>query len=310
MKIVVTGALGHIGSKLIRELPNHFKDVNIVMIDNMLCQRYCSLFNLPLSGSYQFHEKDVLNDNLDELIKGSDVVIHLAAITNAAGSFDQQEEVENVNYVGTKKIAESCLKANVPLINLSTTSVYGTQNEKVDEDCSEQELKPQSPYAKSKLKAERYLESLTKDGLRYVTLRFGTIFGVSEGMRFHTAINKFCWQAVMNIPLTVWTTALDQVRPYLDLDDAISALIHVIKLKIYDGQVYNVLTVNTSVRSVIEGIKISIPKLSVNYVDTEIMNQLSYDVECERFKKTNFEFHGNLNKAIKETINLIKKANE
>ena len=29
-------------------------------------------------------------------------------------------------------------------------------------------------------------------------------------MRFHTAINKFCWQAVLGQPLTVWTTAKNQ----------------------------------------------------------------------------------------------------
>ena len=50
MKIVVTGALGHIGSRLIRELPTIFPDANIVLIDNLSTQRYCSLFNLPTSG--------------------------------------------------------------------------------------------------------------------------------------------------------------------------------------------------------------------------------------------------------------------
>ena len=47
MKIVVTGALGHIGSKLIRELSTSFEDFEIHMIDNLLTQRYTSLFNLP-----------------------------------------------------------------------------------------------------------------------------------------------------------------------------------------------------------------------------------------------------------------------
>ena len=54
MKIVVTGALGHIGSRLIRELPARFPDAKIVMLDNLLTQRYCSLFNLPATGQYRF----------------------------------------------------------------------------------------------------------------------------------------------------------------------------------------------------------------------------------------------------------------
>ena len=56
-----------------------------------------------------------------------------------------------------------------------------------------------------------------KKGLKGVSCRFGTIFGASPGMRFHTAVNKFCWQAVMGQPITVWSTAYDQKRPYLEV---------------------------------------------------------------------------------------------
>ena len=49
MKIVVTGALGHIGSALIRQLPLHFPAAEIVMLDNMMTQRYASLSIFPRS---------------------------------------------------------------------------------------------------------------------------------------------------------------------------------------------------------------------------------------------------------------------
>ena len=87
MKIVVTGALGHIGSALIRQLPLHFPDAEIVMVDNMMTQRYASLFDLPAVGRYQFIEADVRSVDLRPLIEGAHVVVHLAAITDAAGSF-------------------------------------------------------------------------------------------------------------------------------------------------------------------------------------------------------------------------------
>ena len=64
MKIVVTGALGHIGSKFIREIPLCFPEAEIIMIDNLSAQRYCSLFNLPVEGNYHFIEADVLNMDL------------------------------------------------------------------------------------------------------------------------------------------------------------------------------------------------------------------------------------------------------
>ncbi len=213
-KIVVCGALGHIGSRFIRTLPDQYPGVEIVMLDNLSAQRYVSLYNLPTHGRYRFHELDVLTADLAPLFEGTDVVLQFAAITNAAGSFDMRDKVEKENFTATERIANACLKVGARLINLSSTSVYGTQKDIVDEDCGKEDLAPQSPYAETKLKEEDLLVRLAKEqGLRFVTCRFGTIFGVSPGMRFHTAVNKFCWQAVTGQPITVWRTALHQVRP-------------------------------------------------------------------------------------------------
>ncbi len=68
MKILVTGALGHIGSALIRKLPDLFEDLSIVMVDDLSTQRYCSLFNLPEQVSYTFIESKIQQLDL-ELIR-------------------------------------------------------------------------------------------------------------------------------------------------------------------------------------------------------------------------------------------------
>jgi nucleoside-diphosphate-sugar epimerase len=193
---------------------------------------------------------------------------------------------------------------------ISSTSVYGTQKNQVDENCSPDELKPQSPYAATKLKEEDMVQQKCgKEGLQGVILRLGTIFGTSPGMRFHTAINKFCWQAVMGTPLTVWKTAYEQKRPYLDLDDAIQAVAFFLGNNQLDGRVYNVVTQNATVREVVESIQTFIPSLKVEFVDSRIMNQLSYEVLNTRLKEKNFIFQGNLKKAIEETISLLRQAN-
>jgi nucleoside-diphosphate-sugar epimerase len=307
-KIVITGALGHIGSKLIRTLPIELDDIEIIMIDNMLVQRYCSLFNLSKEYKYKFIEANILDYDLDELFKGVSYVVHLAAITNAAGSFGNEEEVENVNYKGTKKVIDACIKNGCKLVFLSTTSVYGTQKDVVDENCSADELQPQSPYAQSKFKSELELAKY-KNELDYIILRFGTIFGISKGMRFHTAVNKFCWQAVMKQPLTIWKTAYNQKRPYLDLEDGVNAISFLIKNNIFDKEVYNVLTKNLTVKNIVETIKQNVDLVDIDFVKTEIMNQLSYDVSNEKFKKLGFKFKGNEKQSIKETINLIVNSN-
>ena len=309
MSIAVTGALGHIGSELIRQLPSAFPDNEILLIDDLRTQRYCSLFNLPETGRYRFIEADVLQADLRQILRGAEVVVHLAAITDAAGSFQIKEQVERVNLEGTKKVAEACIETNSAIIFPSTTSVYGVQSEIVDESCPVSDLKPQSPYADSKLQAERMLQNLgASHDLRFVIGRFGTIFGTSVGMRFHTAINKFCWQAVMGQPLTVWRTALNQNRPYLDLNDAVAAIIFVIRQALYDRSIYNVVTTNTSVQRIVDIISTHIPDTTVTYVDTEIMNQLSYHVSNDRFAKLGFDFSGSLEKGIAETLRLLKNA--
>ena len=309
MKIVITGALGHIGSSVIRTIPEAFPEAEIVMIDNMLTQRYCSLFNLPDDGRYRFIEKDVLTADLNPIVEGANVVVHLAAITDAASSFRNKGQVENVNYNATAKVAEACMSIGCPMVHISSTSVYGTQREVVDEDCSPEELQPQSPYAETKLKEERLLQTLgSKEKLRFVICRFGTICGISPGMRFHTAVNKFCWQAVMGQPLTVWRTALHQKRPYLALNDAVKAFEFIMRKDLFDQRVYNVLTENLTVNDVVQFIKAHIPQLDIQYVDTEIMNQLSYEVSNARFKKQRFEFSGGVEEGIGETIALLKTA--
>jgi UDP-glucose 4-epimerase len=306
MKIVVTGALGHIGSRLIRELPFSLPGCEIVMVDNMMTQRYCSLFNLPVEGRYRFVEADITKTDFPALLAGADVVVHLAAITDAAGSFDRAEQLEENNFNATRRLSEACAEAGVRLITLSSTSVYGTQAEFVAEDCSEEELNPQSPYATTKLKEERLVQQLVKEqGLRAAIFRFGTIFGMSSGMRFHTAVNKFCWQAAMGQPITVWSTAYDQKRPYLDLGDACEAVAHIIRSELFDGRIYNVLTLNATVREVVDAIRVFLPTLVVQFVDNRIMNQLSYEVSDARIRSTGYMPAARLADTLRQELKLL-----
>jgi UDP-glucose 4-epimerase len=306
MKLLITGALGHIGSRFIHDLePGEFSEV--VLVDNLATQRYCSLFNLPAGVPFRFVETDVCTADLDNLFAGMDAVIHLAAITDATASFGNEARVEQVNFDGTERVARACTKAGCRLIFPSSTSVYGVQEGEVDEDCPIDQLKPQSPYADNKLRAERLLAELgTSANLRFIICRLGTIYGVSPGMRFHTAVNKFAWQACAGGPVTVWRTALHQRRPYLDLGDAVRAFRFILRRDLFDGRIHNVLTDNLTVAEVVDALREFVPELDVRFVESAIMNQLSYTVRNDRFRALGFEFKGRLREALQETVKLLE----
>jgi UDP-glucose 4-epimerase len=305
VRVVVTGALGHIGSRLIRDLAVAWPGIEVVMVDNLATERYASLYNLPEACRYEFVEGDVLTVDLIGLFAGADVVVHLAALTNGART-DLHARMERVNVAGTERVARACAALGVGLLFPSTTSVYGVPHGVVSEECPEEDLQPQSPYAGWKLQSEELLRTLGRqEGLRFVIFRMGTIFGPSVGMRFHTAVNQFCWRAVSGQPIEVWQTASHQFRPYLDLSDAVRAMIFMMRRRQFDARVYNVLTLNATVAHVVEVLSAIIPELQVSYVDSPLMNRLSYCVDNRRFSQLGFEFSGSLERGIGDTVAML-----
>jgi UDP-glucose 4-epimerase len=65
MKLFITGALGHIGSRFIHSIkPGEFEQV--VLMDNMSTQRYCSLLNLLKCVPFRFIEDDVCEAKMEK----------------------------------------------------------------------------------------------------------------------------------------------------------------------------------------------------------------------------------------------------
>lgn len=309
MNICISGALGHIGSKLIRNLS--IPDIKkVYLVDNLLTQRYSSLFDLPDGIDFIFHQIDINSKEMRKIIENSDVLIHLAAVTDAEKSFEKTNEVEEINKKGFEYVAKLCADLGCSLLFPSSTSVYGSQNELVDENCLEEELKPQSPYADSKIYSEKLMAKLDqKKGLKYVTFRIGTIFGYSIGMRFHTAVNKFIWQASTGQPITIWSTALNQKRPYCDLDDCIRAINFFTAKDYFDNQLYNIVTDNFTVQDIIDVIKKHVPEIQISFVDSPIMNQLSYEVSNKKSRELGLTYHGNIEDGIRDSLFKLRNVN-
>ena len=255
-------------------------------------------------NNLNFFNKDLNNvKSLDEF-NDIDLIIHCASMTNAEKSFGKEKEMYKNNINCMKTVIKYCSETNTKLVHLSSTSVYGKQTKLVDETCEKEFLKPQSPYAKIKMIEENLLKK-NSNKLRYNTYRFGTISGVSKGIRFHTAVNKFCLNASLNEKIHVYKTALHQFRPYLSVVDSFQAFKFTIEKNFFENDIFNVLTGNFTVNQILQKIRKFKRNISIEYVNAPIMNQLSYHVDDSKIKYHGLKMKGNLEEDVKNTLKLL-----
>ena len=307
MKILVTGGLGHIGSYIIENI-NKIKNIKeLYVIDNLYSNKINSLFNLRKKKTKLFFiNKDLSKKDSLKNFKKVDIVINLASITDAEKSLEIKREIYKNNLGIFNNVVAYCRKKSSKLIHISSTSVYGKQSGIVDEKCKK--LRPQTPYAKIKILEENILiKNSTK--IRYITFRFGTIAGISKGMRFHTAVSKFCLFAILNKPIPVWKDALYQFRPYLSLRDAFKIVKFTLEKKFFTNQIYNILSNNYKVNDILKMIKKYKKNIRVKFIKSKIINQLSYKVKKEKITSKGIFLNANLDKDIKQTLNLFKNIN-
>ena len=305
MNLLITGCCGHIGSYLVDNIHKIKKIKKCFIVDNFNSTQINSLFNSKKKNNLKFYNLDLTKKSSLSEFNKIDYVIHLASMTNAAGSFNKKNEMYKNNIECMKNIINFCKVKKSKLIHISSTSVYGKQAALVDETCEEKFLKPQSPYADIKLIEERMLQKASKD-INYITYRFGTISGVSSGMRFHTAVNKFCLNASLNSDITVYKTALNQYRPYLSLVDAFKVFKFTIEKDLFKNDIYNALSENCTVNQILQKIRKSKKNIKVKFVSSKIMNQLSYHVAKDKLNNEGLYLKNKIIYDIEDTMKLLK----
>jgi len=210
MKILITGSGGFIGYHLLEKLKREGNKV--IGIDNG--------FHLCKANS-RYLQADIRNAKLmDELIKKVDIVFHLAAQIHVDYSIKYPKETYDINLTGTLNILSACLKHKKRLVFASTSEIYGTsQSEFMDENHS---LNPHSPYAASKLAADRLCYSYYKTyGLDVAILRnFNTFGPFQNDDSYGGVIAKFTKRAFKNEPLEIYGDG-EQQRDYMYIDDAL-----------------------------------------------------------------------------------------
>jgi len=307
MKILITGGLGHIGSYLLENI-NKIKFIKkIYVIDNLSTNRYCSLFNLPKTNKkIYFYQNDLSLKNALKNFKKVDVVVNLASLTDAEGSLKIKNKIYKNNLGIFENIIKYCKKNSSKLIHISSTSVYGEQRGLIDENC--RKLRPKSPYAEIKVKEENILKK-NKNKIKFITYRFGTISGISKGMRFHTAINKFCLYVVLGKPLPIWESMMNKPRPYLSLKDAFRVIKFTIENNFFNNETFNILSENLTLKKIIGYFKKYKKTIKIKYGNSKLVNQYSYKISNEKFTRKALLLKANIYHDINSTLKMFRNIN-
>lgn len=224
MKILVTGAAGFIGSYLAaRALDEGHEVVGLDAYDETLYDRATHVANaqtLEGRARWRLVEGDLLDAPLvTSLVRGCDVVVHLAALAGVRPSLAQPARYMRVNVEGTTNVFEACVAAGVKRVAFaSSSSVYGARSDIPFRE-SDPALEPASPYAASKRMGE-LLASTYRDrhGLGISSLRFFTVYGPRQ--RPEMAIAQFARKILRGEPITLFGDGTS-ARDYTYVDDIV-----------------------------------------------------------------------------------------
>lgn len=302
-RIVVTGALGYVGSALIQRLSQTFPSVHLSLVDDLSSGSASALHSLPATALFTLEQSNLLDLDLEAVVRGADALIHLAAQADPEHSHLRQQDLQNRNIECTERILDCCEKFRVPWVFPSSTSVYGIEGHDLDETVSFECLAPQTAYAASKLECEkRILERFSKRSHPGIIFRWASIFGLAPVLHERTAIHKLCSQALRREPLTVWETALDQKRPYAALEDVLRSIHHVLQTSLFDGRIYNVASFHATPRDIIREIENHLGPQTITRVKSKAMSGVSYTLSTKRLTSQGIQPQGSLAKDLAKLL--------
>jgi len=175
--VLVTGATGHLGNNVIRELINKDFSVRALLYPN------CSIGEASLRGlDVEFFFGDILNiDSLEKALEGVDYVVHLAGIISIDG--DKDGIVTKINQNGSANVADICLKNKVKrLIHMSSIHVYDFLDYRrpICETSNFSSRDWHGDYAYSKVLAEKEIRKRIEKGLKAIILNPTGIIGPND----------------------------------------------------------------------------------------------------------------------------------
>lgn len=238
MKCIVTGAAGFIGSHLCEELLR--RGHKVTGLDAFIpaypqVVKHRNLLDLLRHPNLRFYRVDLRTDPIDDLLAGTEVIFHLAAMPGSMPNWMDLEDYWTCNVLATKKLLDSVQRSDIPLqrfVFASASAVYGRMASG-DETLPTQ---PVSPYGITKLATEHVCRAYAETHqIPVVILRYFSVYGPRQ--RPDMGYHRFIQAILENKPVTVYGDG-QQIRGNTYVADCVEATIAAMHAPA--GELYNV----------------------------------------------------------------------
>lgn len=242
-RALITGGAGFIGSHLAQYLLD--QSYSVCVLDDLSTGSVANLVEIEGEEDLSVVNGNVADRSIvDDLVRDSDVIFHLAASVGVRRIVDKPVESIAINIDGTEVILESAARWKKRVIIASTSEVYGKSTKVPFSEDDDLLLGPTKNirwgYAASKAIDEYLTLAYVRDnGLPATIVRLFNTVGPRQTSRYGMVIPTFVRQALDTDPITVHGDG-SQRRAFAHVADVVDA-IH--ELSIRDdtiGEVFNV----------------------------------------------------------------------
>ncbi|MCS7002322.1 MAG: SDR family NAD(P)-dependent oxidoreductase [Dehalococcoidia bacterium] len=242
MRVLITGGAGFIGSHLADALVA--RGDHVVIIDDLSTGSRANIAHLLADGQARLVEETILNAVVvDALTADVDLVVHLAAVVGVRLILEQTTRVIETNILGTHHVLQAAARHRRRVVIASTSEVYGKSGATPfteDGDCVYgPTTKARWSYAVTKAADEFLALAYARErGLPVVIVRLFNTVGPRQTGQYGMVVPRFVQQALRGDRLTVYGDGA-QSRCFLDVADAVRALLALIATPDADGRVFN-----------------------------------------------------------------------
>lgn len=277
--IFITGGGGYVGSMLTEELISN--GYNVTIYDLMIYQ----VKNFIKNDKLKIIKGDLREKKLlEKSLKGQDVVIHLACISNDP-SFDLNPDLsKSINLDSFEPLVKFSKNQGVKkFIYASSSSVYGIKDEQ--NVLETMDLKPLTDYSKYKAMCEDILLKYCSTDFISCILRPATVCGFSKRQRFDLVVNLLTNLGYNNNQITVFGG--DQLRPNIHIKDMIEAYKQMIETNdnLINGEIFNVGYENQTVNEIAVNVK-KILGDQISIIKQRSDDNRSYHISSEKIYNT------------------------